>query len=51
MVNAVLEVPDRETFDVTSCGFILAGGEKTPEPVHDASWPPSRTPGSPTPTD
>jgi acyl-CoA synthetase (AMP-forming)/AMP-acid ligase II len=33
MVNAVLEVPDRASFDVTSVRFILAGGEKTPEPV------------------
>ncbi|MFE1961757.1 long-chain fatty acid--CoA ligase [Streptomyces sp. NPDC059479] len=33
MVNAVLEVPDREAFDTTSVRFILGGGEKTPEPV------------------
>lgn len=33
MVNAVLEVPDREEYDTTSVRFILGGGEKTPEPV------------------
>ncbi|WP_053753422.1 acyl-CoA synthetase [Streptomyces sp. MMG1533] len=33
MVNAVLEVPDRDTYDTTSVRFILGGGEKTPEPV------------------
>ncbi|WP_194903845.1 acyl-CoA synthetase [Catenulispora rubra] len=33
MVNAVLEVPDREKFDGTSVRVILGGGEKTPEPV------------------
>ena len=33
MVNAVLEVPGREAFDVSSVRFILGGGEKTPEPV------------------
>ncbi|MFI6338927.1 long-chain fatty acid--CoA ligase [Streptomyces sp. NPDC050535] len=33
MVNAVLEVPDREAYDTTSVRFILGGGEKTPEPV------------------
>ena len=33
MVNAVLEVPDRETYDTSSMRFILGGGEKTPEPV------------------
>lgn len=33
MVNAVLEVPDRESYDTTSMRFILGGGEKTPEPV------------------
>ncbi|WP_369230841.1 long-chain fatty acid--CoA ligase [Streptomyces sp. R21] len=33
MVNAVLEVPDRESYDTSSMRFILGGGEKTPEPV------------------
>ncbi|MFJ3892044.1 long-chain fatty acid--CoA ligase [Streptomyces sp. NPDC090083] len=33
MVNAVLEVPDREEYDTSSVRFILGGGEKTPEPV------------------
>ncbi|MGW0872060.1 acyl-CoA synthetase [Streptomyces sp. NPDC002740] len=33
MVNAVLEVPDRESYDTTSMRFIVGGGEKTPEPV------------------
>ncbi|MEU1184608.1 AMP-binding protein, partial [Streptomyces sp. NPDC005820] len=33
MVNAVLEVPDRESYDTSSVRFILGGGEKTPEPV------------------
>ncbi|MGW0946419.1 acyl-CoA synthetase [Streptomyces sp. NPDC002623] len=33
MVNAVLEVPDREAYDTSSVRFILGGGEKTPEPV------------------
>ncbi|WP_460062918.1 acyl-CoA synthetase [Streptomyces sp. YKOK-I1] len=33
MVNAVLEVPDREKYDTSSVRFILGGGEKTPEPV------------------
>jgi fatty-acyl-CoA synthase len=33
MVNAVLEVPDRDTYDTSSVRFILGGGEKTPEPV------------------
>ncbi|KKD06322.1 acyl-CoA synthetase [Streptomyces sp. WM6386] len=33
MVNAVLEVPDRESYDTGSMRFILGGGEKTPEPV------------------
>ncbi|MER5185269.1 long-chain fatty acid--CoA ligase [Streptomyces sp. NPDC002896] len=33
MVNAVLEVPARETYDTTSVRFVLGGGEKTPEPV------------------
>ncbi|MCX4815173.1 long-chain fatty acid--CoA ligase [Streptomyces sp. NBC_01239] len=33
MVNAVLEVPDREAYDTTSVRFVLGGGEKTPEPV------------------
>lgn len=33
MVNAVLEVPDREAYDTSSFRFILGGGEKTPEPV------------------
>lgn len=33
MVNAVLEVPDRETYDTASVRFVLGGGEKTPEPV------------------
>ncbi|MFE1979960.1 acyl-CoA synthetase [Streptomyces mirabilis] len=33
MVNAVLEVPDRESYDTTSVRFVLGGGEKTPEPV------------------
>ncbi|MFD4878796.1 long-chain fatty acid--CoA ligase [Streptomyces sp. NPDC058420] len=33
MVNAVLEVPDREEHDTSSVRFILGGGEKTPEPV------------------
>ncbi|MEV5849768.1 long-chain fatty acid--CoA ligase [Streptomyces sp. NPDC051985] len=33
MVNAVLEVPDRDTYDTASVRFILGGGEKTPEPV------------------
>jgi acyl-CoA synthetase (AMP-forming)/AMP-acid ligase II len=33
MVNAVLEVPDRDSYDTTSVRFILGGGEKTPEPV------------------
>ncbi|MEV7981774.1 long-chain fatty acid--CoA ligase [Streptomyces sp. NPDC086519] len=33
MVNAVLEVPDRDTYDTTSVRFVLGGGEKTPEPV------------------
>lgn len=30
MVNAVLEVPDRESYDTTSMRFIVGGGEKTP---------------------
>lgn len=30
MVNAVLEVPDRDSYDTTSVRFILGGGEKTP---------------------
>lgn len=33
MVNAVLEVPDREEYDTSSVRFVLGGGEKTPEPV------------------
>ncbi|MEV7086179.1 long-chain fatty acid--CoA ligase [Streptomyces sp. NPDC093085] len=33
MVNAVLEVPDRERYDTSSVRFILGGGEKTPEPL------------------
>ncbi|NEA67189.1 long-chain fatty acid--CoA ligase [Streptomyces sp. SID12488] len=33
MVNAVLEVPDRDSYDTTSMRFIVGGGEKTPEPV------------------
>ncbi|WP_329260956.1 long-chain fatty acid--CoA ligase [Streptomyces sp. NBC_01478] len=33
MVNAVLEVPNREEYDTSSVRFILGGGEKTPEPV------------------
>ncbi|MFI1921780.1 long-chain fatty acid--CoA ligase [Streptomyces sp. NPDC020377] len=33
MVNAVLEVPDRESYDTSSMRFIVGGGEKTPEPV------------------
>ncbi|MET7682485.1 long-chain fatty acid--CoA ligase [Streptomyces sp. NPDC005423] len=33
MVNAVLEVPGRESYDTTSVRFVLGGGEKTPEPV------------------
>ncbi|MFI9834721.1 long-chain fatty acid--CoA ligase [Streptomyces sp. NPDC051913] len=33
MVNAVLEVPDRASYDTASVRFILGGGEKTPEPV------------------
>ncbi|MER7178676.1 long-chain fatty acid--CoA ligase [Streptomyces hyaluromycini] len=33
MVNAVLEVPDREAYDTASVRFVLGGGEKTPEPV------------------
>ncbi|MEU1302549.1 acyl-CoA synthetase [Streptomyces shenzhenensis] len=33
MVNAVLEVPDRERHDTSSVRFVLGGGEKTPEPV------------------
>lgn len=33
MVNAVLEVPDREAYDATSVRVVLGGGEKTPEPV------------------
>ncbi|MFK4105175.1 long-chain fatty acid--CoA ligase [Streptomyces sp. NPDC019531] len=33
MVNAVLEVPDRDSYDTTSVRFVLGGGEKTPEPV------------------
>jgi fatty-acyl-CoA synthase len=33
MVNAVLELPDREEYDTSSVRFILGGGEKTPEPV------------------
>jgi acyl-CoA synthetase (AMP-forming)/AMP-acid ligase II len=33
MVNAVLEVPDRESYDTSSMRFVLGGGEKTPEPV------------------
>ncbi|MEU1518752.1 long-chain fatty acid--CoA ligase [Streptomyces sp. NPDC005811] len=33
MVNAVLEVPDREAYDTSSVRFVLGGGEKTPEPV------------------
>ncbi|MGW2048859.1 acyl-CoA synthetase [Streptomyces sp. NPDC001858] len=33
MVNAVLEVPDRDAYDTSSVRFILGGGEKTPEPV------------------
>ncbi|MEU6140617.1 long-chain fatty acid--CoA ligase [Streptomyces sp. NPDC047081] len=33
MVNAVLEVPDRESYDTSSVRFVLGGGEKTPEPV------------------
>ncbi|NEB02875.1 long-chain fatty acid--CoA ligase [Streptomyces sp. SID13726] len=33
MVNAVLEVPDREGYDTSSVRFVLGGGEKTPEPV------------------
>jgi len=33
MVNAVLEVPDRESYDTKSVRFVLGGGEKTPEPV------------------
>jgi acyl-CoA synthetase (AMP-forming)/AMP-acid ligase II len=33
MVNAVLEVPNRETYDATSVRVVLGGGEKTPEPV------------------
>ena len=33
MVNAVLEVPDRESYDATSVRVVLGGGEKTPEPV------------------
>ncbi|MCX4767722.1 long-chain fatty acid--CoA ligase [Streptomyces sp. NBC_01275] len=33
MVNAVLEVPDRESYDTRSVRFVLGGGEKTPEPV------------------
>ncbi|MFJ9710344.1 long-chain fatty acid--CoA ligase [Streptomyces sp. NPDC101234] len=33
MVNSVLEVPARESYDTTSVRFVLGGGEKTPEPV------------------
>ncbi|MBD0735106.1 acyl-CoA synthetase [Streptomyces sp. CBMA29] len=33
MVNAVLQVPDREKYDTASVRFVLGGGEKTPEPV------------------
>ncbi|WP_369253981.1 long-chain fatty acid--CoA ligase [Streptomyces sp. R35] len=33
MVNAVLEVPGRVSYDTSSMRFILGGGEKTPEPV------------------
>ncbi|AXG83020.1 acyl-CoA synthetase [Streptomyces paludis] len=33
MVNAVLEVPGRASYDTTSVRFVLGGGEKTPEPV------------------
>ncbi|WP_416967959.1 acyl-CoA synthetase [Streptomyces sp. 4F14] len=33
MVNAVLEVPDRASYDTSSVRFVLGGGEKTPEPV------------------
>ncbi|MEU6352746.1 long-chain fatty acid--CoA ligase [Streptomyces sp. NPDC047072] len=33
LVNAVLEVPDREKYDTSSVRFILGGGEKTPEPM------------------
>jgi acyl-CoA synthetase (AMP-forming)/AMP-acid ligase II len=33
MVNAVLEVPDRDSYDTSSVRFILGGGEKTPEPL------------------
>ncbi|MGW3100625.1 acyl-CoA synthetase [Streptomyces sp. NPDC001100] len=33
VVNAVLEVPDREEYDTGSVRFVLGGGEKTPEPV------------------
>ena len=33
MVNAVLEIPDREAYDATSVRVVLGGGEKTPEPV------------------
>uniref|UniRef100_A0AAU3H4Q0 Long-chain fatty acid--CoA ligase n=1 Tax=Streptomyces sp. NBC_01401 TaxID=2903854 RepID=A0AAU3H4Q0_9ACTN len=33
MVNAVMEVPDRESYDTSSMRFVLGGGEKTPEPV------------------
>ncbi|NUU22355.1 MAG: long-chain fatty acid--CoA ligase [Streptomycetaceae bacterium] len=33
MVNAVLEVPDREAYDTASIRFVIGGGEKTPEPV------------------
>ncbi|MDH6217944.1 acyl-CoA synthetase [Streptomyces pseudovenezuelae] len=33
MVNAVLQVPDRDSYDTASVRFVLGGGEKTPEPV------------------